>query len=106
MIAGRVQRVGFAVADGVLHWHYRQAHLLRGDQRPSPRFIRMANKETDRLTSCASQWTGPGTRLRGPAASWTFICPTPVRGAHAVCLVGYRKRTASCCSLTRHRAPD
>ena len=42
--------VGFAAA-GVLHWHYRQADLLRGDERPSSRFIWMANKETDRLIS-------------------------------------------------------
>ena len=39
--------VGFATADGVLHWHYRKAGLLSGNQRPSPRFIWMANKETD-----------------------------------------------------------
>ena len=37
--------VGFAAADGVLHWHYRQAGLLAEGERPSPRFIWMANKE-------------------------------------------------------------
>ena len=42
--------VGFATADGVLHWHYLQAGLLAPGERPSPRFIWMANKETDRLT--------------------------------------------------------
>lgn len=42
--------VGFAAADGVLHWHYRKAGLLAPGERPSPRFIWMANKETDRLT--------------------------------------------------------
>lgn len=42
--------VGFAAADGVLHWHYRKGGLLAPGERPSPRFIWMANKETDRLT--------------------------------------------------------
>lgn len=42
--------VGFAAA-GVLHWHYRQAGLLGGDEQPSPRFLWMANKETDYLIS-------------------------------------------------------
>ena len=42
--------VGFATADGVLHYHYRQAGLLGPGERPSPRFIWMANKETDRIT--------------------------------------------------------
>ena len=42
--------VGFAAADGVLHWHYREAGLLAPGERPSPRFIWMANKETDRIT--------------------------------------------------------
>ena len=42
--------VGFAAADGVLHWHYRRAGLLGPGERPSPRFIWMANKETDRIT--------------------------------------------------------
>ena len=43
--------VGFATADGVLHWHYRKARLLGPRDRPSPRFIWMADKETDELTS-------------------------------------------------------
>ena len=38
-------------ADGVLHWHYQQAGLLVEGERPSRRFIWMANKETDPLTS-------------------------------------------------------
>ena len=42
--------VGFATAAGVLHWHYLQAGLLAPGERPSPRFIWMANKETDRIT--------------------------------------------------------
>ena len=41
--------VGFAAADGVLHWHYWRAGLLPPGERPSPRFIWMANKETDRI---------------------------------------------------------
>ena len=43
--------VGFATADGVLHWHYGKAGLLASGERPSPRFIWMANKETDRIRS-------------------------------------------------------
>ena len=43
--------VGFATAAGVLHWHYGKAGLLAPGERPSPRFIWMANKETDRITS-------------------------------------------------------
>ena len=43
--------VGFATAAGVLHWHYWKAGLLAPGERPSPRFIWMANKETDRITS-------------------------------------------------------
>ena len=43
--------VGFGTADGVLHWHYREAGLLAPGERPSPRFIWMANKETDRIRS-------------------------------------------------------
>ena len=71
--------VGFAAAAGVLHWHYRQAHLLRGDQPPSPRFIGMANEETDLLTSHVSQWTALGTKLRGPPASCTSSAPHRTR---------------------------
>ena len=35
----------------MLHWHYWKAGLLPSGERSSPRFIWMANKETDRLTS-------------------------------------------------------
>ena len=63
--------VGFAAADGVLHWHYRQAHLLRGDQRPSPRFIWMANKETDRLTSY------PTTFIESAGMQTSSRCASP-----------------------------
>lgn len=42
--------VGFACADGVLRWHYAKAGLLQEGQLTSPRFIWMANKETDEIT--------------------------------------------------------
>jgi hypothetical protein len=43
--------VGFATADGVLRWHYVTAKLIKTNMLPSPRFIWMANKETDNITS-------------------------------------------------------
>jgi hypothetical protein len=45
--------VGFACADGVLHYHYEKAGLIdvKKGEKPSPRFIWMANKETDAFTS-------------------------------------------------------
>lgn len=42
--------VGFATAYGVLRWHYVKKKLLRKRQKPSARFIWMANKETDNIT--------------------------------------------------------
>jgi hypothetical protein len=42
--------VGFACADGVLRWHYVKAGLLKEGQLTSPRFVWMANKETDEIT--------------------------------------------------------
>ena len=57
--------VGFAAADGVLHWHYRQAGLLAEGERPSPRFIWMANKETDLLTSFPTTFIeSAGTQIK------------------------------------------
>ncbi len=43
--------VGFATADGVLRWHYVQAGLIRRSEQTSPRFVWMANKETDDVTA-------------------------------------------------------
>ena len=43
--------VGFATADGVLRWHFVDAGRMGRTDRPSPRFIWMANKETDEITS-------------------------------------------------------
>jgi hypothetical protein len=43
--------VGFATADGVLRWHFVKAKWIKEDQQPSPRFVWMANKETDNITS-------------------------------------------------------
>jgi hypothetical protein len=42
--------VGFATADGVLRWHYVDKGLIKKDDEISPRFIWMANKETDEIT--------------------------------------------------------
>ena len=43
--------VGFATASGVLQWQLVDAGLLEKSDLLSPRFIWMANKETDRITS-------------------------------------------------------
>ena len=43
--------VGFATADGLLRWHMNKANKINERQLPSPRFIWMANKETDEITS-------------------------------------------------------
>ena len=43
--------VGFATAYGVLRWHYVEAGWLEKSESPSARFIWMANKETDGITS-------------------------------------------------------
>ena len=57
--------VGFAAADGVLHWHYRQAGMLAEGEWPSPRFIWMANKETDLLTAFPTTFIeSAGTQLK------------------------------------------
>jgi hypothetical protein len=42
--------VGFATADGLLRWHMVKAGKISKEQLPSPRFIWMANKETDDFT--------------------------------------------------------
>lgn len=43
--------VGYSTAYGVLRWHYVHAGWIRRTQKPSARFIWMANKETDGITS-------------------------------------------------------
>ncbi len=43
--------VGYATAYGVLRWHYVTAGRLKKSKKPSARFIWMANKETDEITS-------------------------------------------------------
>lgn len=43
--------VGFATADGVLRWLYTKHKMIKKEDLPSPRFIWMANKETDDLTN-------------------------------------------------------
>ena len=42
--------VGFATADGVLRWHYTKKEMIDEGVKISPRFIWMANKETDQIT--------------------------------------------------------
>ena len=42
--------VGFATADGVLRWHYVSKGLIQDHEMTSPRFIWMANKESDSYT--------------------------------------------------------
>lgn len=39
--------VGFATADGVLRWHYVKKRWIENNEKIAPRFIWMANKETD-----------------------------------------------------------
>lgn len=57
--------VGFATADGVLRWHYVAAGWLTKAQRPSPRFIWMANKETDQITTYPTTFLEPeGTQTK------------------------------------------
>lgn len=58
--------VGYATAYGVLRWHYTQAGLIQPDQLPSARFIWMANKETDDITSYPTTFlesTGTQTKM-------------------------------------------
>lgn len=62
--------VGFSTAYGVLRWHYVTAGLLKKSQKlsekPSARFIWMANKETDGITSYPTTFietTGTQTKL-------------------------------------------
>lgn len=43
--------VGWATADGVVRWHLTKAGRIAEDQRLSPRYVWMASKETDRLTT-------------------------------------------------------
>jgi hypothetical protein len=57
--------VGFATASGVLRWHFFEAGWLKGTERPSPRFVWMANKETDRITSFPTTFIEPaGTQTK------------------------------------------
>ncbi len=58
--------VGFATADGVLRWHYVTQELIEKDELISPRFIWMANKETDNFTSYPTSFldsAGTSTKL-------------------------------------------
>jgi hypothetical protein len=57
--------VGFATASGVLRWHFFEAGWLKGTDRPSPRFVWMANKETDQITSFPTTFIEPaGTQTK------------------------------------------
>ena len=46
--------VGYATAYGVLRWHYVKQGKMARNQKPSARFIWMANKETDEINSYPS----------------------------------------------------
>ena len=57
--------VGFAAADGVLRWHYVTAGWIGRKDLPSPRFIWMANKETDEYTEYPTTFIeGEGTYVK------------------------------------------
>lgn len=58
--------VGFATADGLLRWHYVKEKLIGKDEFTSPRFIWMANKETDDLVTYPTSFldsAGTSTKL-------------------------------------------
>lgn len=58
--------VGYAVADGVLRFLYEKHGLMTKKQKPSVRFIWMANKETDDLTKYPTTFlerAGTSTKL-------------------------------------------
>jgi C1A family cysteine protease len=58
--------VGFATADGLLRWLYVKEQMMEEDELTSPRFIWMANKETDNLTSYPTSFldsAGTSTKL-------------------------------------------
>ena len=58
--------VGFATADGVLRWMYEKEGMIEKTDLISPRFIWMANKETDDLTSYPTSFldsAGTSTKL-------------------------------------------
>lgn len=43
--------VGFATADSLLRWHFIKKGIIPRNAQPAPRFIWMANKETDEITN-------------------------------------------------------
>ena len=107
--------VGFAAADGVLHWHYWKAGLLAPGERPSPRFIWMANKETDRLNDYPTTFiesAGTQTKLALRVARRYGCVPdsvlpmdgalSPMRAA-AFYTMAARYRIASYHNLRRNR---
>ncbi|MDU8929928.1 C1 family peptidase [Alisedimentitalea sp. MJ-SS2] len=58
--------VGFATADGVLRWHYTKERMINEGEEVSPRFIWMANKETDDFTRYPTSFldsAGTSTKL-------------------------------------------
>ena len=79
--------VGFATAYGVLRWHYVKANWIQETQKPSARFIWMANKETDEITSYPTTFlerTGTQTKLAlGVARNYGCVLEEdlPIRGS-------------------------
>ena len=59
--------VGFATADSVLRWHFVKGKKILRSQKTSPRFIWMANKETDEIMPYLHpSWKKPGLRPNWP----------------------------------------
>jgi hypothetical protein len=57
--------VGWATADGVLRWHFTDAHKIKPGERLSVRYLWMASKETDEFTDRPTTFIEPdGTSLK------------------------------------------
>jgi hypothetical protein len=57
--------VGFATADGLLRYHLVKSGKITSKEFPSPRFIWMANKETDEITEYPTTFLEPeGTQTK------------------------------------------
>ena len=69
--------VGFATAYGVLRWHYVKKGLISKsiNNRPSARFIWMADKETDEITSFPTTFIEKaGTQTKLALRVATIVC--------------------------------
>lgn len=81
--------VGYATAYGMLRWHYVNAKWISETQKPSARFIWMANKETDQITSYPTTFlelSGTQTKLAlGVARKYGCVLEEdlPIKGSLA-----------------------